>query len=339
MRRLILFLAIPVAVFAAVGVLNWWVDPFGQVYKPDALTQAADDGCLMSEELVGNMYRPFKLDVFHRRPTRTIVVGSSRVLKIESHPGERTFANMGWPGTAPQTILSLFRALPAKPRLTVYVGLEVFWFNRRGYSVPPDHSDWYSLAQYLLSRNTFEHSFDLVRQAHYVLFHRWHRAEVGTRCVIGRVRPAFAWKLDGSRVWGWELDPSLPHFYPTHFTGAISTLRNGYYTDFRELDPRRLQQLGEALALAHARGWTVVGFAPPEPPFYLHLLETNPELAPRWHEFLTLMPRLFRRNGAKWIHLENGRTDGCRPSDFPDAWHSDAACSDKLRGLLDKAAR
>ena len=44
----------------------------------------------------------------------------------------------------------------------------------------------------------------------------------------------------GARVWGWELDPSLPHFYPTHFTGAISTLRNGYYTDFRELDPARL---------------------------------------------------------------------------------------------------
>jgi hypothetical protein len=338
MRRLLLLLAIPALLLAAAGVFDWWVDPFGQVYKPAALTQAADDGCLLSEELIGNMYWDFKLDVFHRRPTRTIVVGSSRVLKIQSHPGEQTFANMGWPGTAPQTVLALFNALPAKPALTVYVGVEVFWFNKNGYAVPPDRLSWYQRAQYVLSRNTFRHAVELVRKADYVLLHRWRRAQVGTRCVIGRIQPGFAWKLDGSRVWGWELDPSLPHFYPTHFTGAIPTLRNGYYTDFRDLDPQRLRELGRALALAHARGWTVVGFAPPEPPFYLRLLETNDQLAPVWRAFLATMPRLFRVNGAKWISLENGRADGCRPSDFPDAWHSDASCSAKLRDRLDQAA-
>ena len=49
------------------------------------------------------------------------------------------------------------------------------------------------------------------------------------------------------------------------------------------------------------------------------------------------MPRLFREHGATWAGLENGRADGCRPSDFPDAWHSDASCSAKLRKRLDAA--
>src|SRR4051812_27609003 len=127
MRRLILFIGIFVVVLAGFAAVTWWVDPLGEVWKPSAFAAARQGGCLLSEELVGSEYLRFKLAVFHSRPTRTFVVGSSRVLKIAAHPGERTFANLGYPGSAPSTILAVFRALPAKPVQTVYVGVEAFW--------------------------------------------------------------------------------------------------------------------------------------------------------------------------------------------------------------------
>ena len=97
--------------------------------------------------------------------------------------------------------------------------------------------------------------------------------------------------------------------------------------------------LEQALALARQRGWHVVGFAPPEPPQYLRLLDTDPRLAPRWRAFLRLMPALFAREGATWAAgISDGRALGCRPSDFPDAFHSDAACSARVRARLDAAA-
>src|SRR5207248_1072408 len=132
------------------------------------------------------------VDVFHRRPTRTFVVGSSRVLKIESRPGEATFSNLGFPGSAPETILALFRALPAKPVQTVYIGVEAFWFDKENV-VPPYRPTTVELAKYLLSRSIFELSFRFVREAHYILFHRWAREQVGTHCVIGRQSPGIAW--------------------------------------------------------------------------------------------------------------------------------------------------
>jgi hypothetical protein len=51
------------------------------------------------------------------------------------------------------------------------------------------------------------------------------------------------------------------------------------------------------------------------------------------------MPHLFARYGAEWADVVDGRRLGCRPSDFPDAFHTDAACSARLRERLDEAAR
>lgn len=341
MRRLVLFLALVAALLGAVAAFDWWVDPYGEVYKPAALTAALDatPNCLVSEELVGTRYFNFKLDVFHHRPVRTFVAGSSRVLKLRSHPGERSFANLGFPGTAPETLLPLFKALPAAPVQTVYVGVEAFWFNSR-FAVPSYRPTAYQTGRYLLSRSTFEQAFKISRQAHYILFHRWRKEQVGTSCVIGRISPAIAWKVDGSREWSWELDPArFPKFTAPRYTGNLVTARNGYYADWKALDARRIQLLEQALAFARSRGWRVVGFAPPEPSLFLHALETDPRLAPRWQAFLDLMPRLFKREGFVWAGLWDGRADGCRRSDFPDQFHSDAACSDRVRVRLDEAAR
>jgi hypothetical protein len=339
MGRLVLFISLALALLAAAAAFDWWVDPFGEVWKPGALADARRDGCLVSQELIGLRYYSFKLDVFDHRPTRTFVVGSSRVLKIASHPGERSFANLGYPGAAPETILKLFRALPATPTQTVYVGMEAFWFND-AYVVPDTDPSDYRVAEYLLSRRTLQESTRLAREAHFIVTRRWQRTQVGADCVIGRIYPSIAWRLDGSRVWSWELDPKrFPKFGPSPFTGDLATWRNGYFADWQTLDERRVHLVEQALALARDRGWHVVGFAPPEPPHMLHVLETDPRLAPNWHAYLRLMPRLFARYGFAWAGLEDGRRLDCRPDQFPDAFHTDAACSRRVRERLDEAAR
>jgi hypothetical protein len=339
MRRLALFLALIAALLGAMAAFDWWVDPFGDIYKPAALTDAlaSQPSCLVSQELVGARYLPFKLDVFHRRPTTRFVVGSSRVLKIQARPGERSFANLGFPGSSPETILTEFRALPAKPAQTVYVGVEAFWFNEH-YVVPPYRPGTYDIARYLLSRATFQFAFRFVRQAHFILTDRWRREEVGASCVIGRISPSIAWKVDGSRVWSWELDPQrFPKFHPAPYTTDLAALRNGYYDRWDTFDTGRLKVMREALDLARQRGWKVVGFAPPEPPQFLRVIRSDPRLAARWQEFLRAMPRLFAQEGFAWAGLWNGAALGCKPSDFPDAFHSDAACSARVRARLDAA--
>jgi hypothetical protein len=340
MRRLILFLAVVFALLGAVAAFDWWVDPFGDIYKPAALTAAlsTEPACLVSQELVGARYLPFKLDIFHRRPTTRIVVGSSRVLKLQSHPGERSFSNLGFPGSSPETILTLFRALPAKPAQTVYFGVEAFWFNKQ-YVVPPYRPSTVDLAQYLLSRATFQVAFRFVRQAHFILYDRWRRESAGSRCVIGRFSPGIAWNVDGSRAFSWEVDPKVfPKPAVPPYTTDLASLRNGYYDRWQSLDSFRIGVLRDALALARQRGWRVVGFAPPEPPQFFRVLRARPGLAARWHEFLQAMPRIFAEQGFAWAGLWNGRALGCRQSQFPDAFHSDAACSARLRARLDAAA-
>jgi hypothetical protein len=337
MRRLAAFLAVVVALLGAVAAFDWRVDPFGDIYKPGALTAAMQHqpNCLVSQELVGARYFSFKLDVFHRRPTTRLVVGSSRVLRIAAHPGERTFSNLGFPGTAPETILALFRALPAKPVQTVYLGVDAFWFNPQ-FKVPVYRPTATQLAEYLLSRSTFQFAFRFVRQAHYILLDRWTREPVGSRCVIGRLSPAIAWNVDGSRTFSYEVDPRISKPPPPSYTAA--SFRSGSYGQWTSFDEGRVKVLRQVLALAKRRGWRVIGFAPPEPAPLLHRLETDARTGPLWHEFLRRIPRLFGAEGYTWAGLWNGQALGCSPSDFPDGFHSDAACSRRLRAGLDRVA-
>ena len=327
MRRLVLFLAVVVVLLAAAAAFDWWVDPFGQVWKPDVLAAARTEHCLVSEELIGSRYWSFKRDVFFHRPTRTFVVGSSRVLKLTG--GGPGFSNLGYPGTAPETILRLFRSLPARPAQTVYLGVEAFWFNRR-YSLPTTDLSTYRELEYLLARSTFTHAVSLSRQSAQLPWSRWRRDTLGPACVLDRFNPALAWRLDGSRVWGWELDPQrFAKFGGGRFTGDLGTWRNGYYADW-QWDTRRVRILAQALDLAKRRHWTVIGFAPPEPPSMLRVLGHMPP----WHEFLATVPALFRERGFVWADTVDGSRLGCTRADFPDLFHSDARCSARLLARL-----
>lgn len=328
MRRLVLLVVLGLALLLAAVAFDWQIDPSGLVWKPDAVAAARSTGCLVSEELIGSQYWAFKRDVFFHRPTRRFVVGSSRVLKMSA--GDPAFSNLGYPGTSPETILQLLRSLPASPTQTVYVGVEAFWLNAN-YVVPATNPSDFAVLEYLAARSTFRQAWSLFRQKSWLLDKRWQRSSIGDACVLDRFYHAISWRMDGSRVWGWELDPKrFPRFHATPFDGDLATWRNGYFAGWSRLDPARVHALEQVLALARARSWNVVGFAPPEPPNMLHLLDTDPRLAPQWHAYLQLMPRLFSRYGFRWLATEDGAALGCRASDFPDAFHSDARCS----GLL-----
>jgi hypothetical protein len=336
MRRLVVFLGITIVLLSASALWTWWVDPVGLVWKPDVLAAARKDGCLVSEELIGSRYYSFKRDVFFHRPTRKFVVGSSRVLKMAARPGESTFSNLGYPGSAPETILRLFRSLPARPEQTVDLGMEAFWLNSN-YVLPQTDLSTYQVLEYLLARSSFHGDWFSVRHAPFLWTHRFKRDTLGPDCVLDKFHPALAWKLDGSRVWGFELDPKhYARFHGGAFTGNLGTWRNGYYANWHGLDQERIHALEQALALARSRSWTVVGFTPPEPPGALRVLNTDPRVAPEWHAYLRPMPRLFERYGFRWVATEDGAKLGCRPSDYPDLFHSDARCSALLRRALDR---
>ena len=342
MARLLVFLGTAAVLLGANALFNWWVDPFGEFWKPGAVREAraARPQCLVSHEVIGGEYLPFKLDVFRSRPTRTFVVGSSRVLKIGSWPGERTFANLGMPVISPEIVLRELRALPRDvPRQTMYLGVEAFWLNPsfKGFDVAPSFE---TRARYVLSRSAFQESVHIVRRAAYVLLHRWRKERVGSACVIGRSRPALAWRLDGSRVWSFELDPHTYHPAIDPFTTDLHKLRTGIYADWHELAPARVRALERVLAFAHARGWRVVGFTPPDGARYLGFFASNPVIGPRWRAFERLMPKLFGRYGYRWLDFRDARSIPCKQSDFVDGgYHTDAACSMRMRRRLDAAAR
>jgi lysophospholipase L1-like esterase len=341
MGRLIVFLGTAAVLLAGLATFNWWVDPFGEFWKPGAVREAraARPQCLVSHELIGGEYLPFKLDVFRSQPTRTFVTGSSRVLKIGSWPGERTFANLGMPVMSPEIVLKELRALPAGRAETMYLGVEAFWLNPNfhGFDVSPSFEQ---RARYILSRSAFQEAFRIVRRAPYVLPDRWHKERVGSACVVGRSRPALAWRLDGSRVWSFELDPHTYHPAVDPFTTDLSKLRTGNYDDWTQLSAKRVRTLEQILALARARGWRVVGFTPPDGTRYLRFFNANPVVGPRWRAFAKLMPRLFARYGYRWLDFRDARAIPCRQSDFVDGgYHTDGACSMRMRRRLDEAAR
>jgi hypothetical protein len=341
MTRLVVFLGTAAILLGANAALNWWVDPFGDFWKPAALREARDarPQCLVSHEIIGGEYLPFKLAVFRSRPTRTFVIGSSRVLKIGSWPGERTFANLGMPVISPEIVLRELRALPQHvPRQTMYLGVEAFWLNPnfKGFDVAPSFE---TKARYVLSRSAFDESVKILRHAPYVLLHRWRKERVGSACVIGRSRPALAWRLDGSRVWSFELDPRTYHPSIDPFTTDLHKLRTGIYADWHELSPKRIHILEQVLAFARARHWIVVGFTPPDGDRYLRFFSHHPVIGPQWRAFAGLMPKLFARYHYRWLDFRNARSIPCRQSDFVDGgYHTDAACSMRMRRRLDQAA-
>ena len=63
----------------------------------------------------------------------------------------------------------------------------------------------------------------------------------------------------------------------------------------------------QAVALAHAHGWRVVGFSPPYASESYDLLAHDPRYATLWSMFVHRAPQLFARYGYPFLDLSDGR--------------------------------
>lgn len=345
MRLILLFLGTIAAVLAALMLLTWWIDPFGQFYDRGALraARAGPRPCLISEDLVGSgSWLRFKEDVFRTRQPRTVVLGTSRVLKMGS-PSERNFANLGVPGMGVETLEPFFRRLREDQPgpLTVYIGVELYWFNPSWRPPIAFGSSRLSDLRYLLARQNVTKSLSLVIHDPGFPWHRWQRERIGPWCALdrgSRLREGkrYAWQVNGSVVYQSEV---LGRPASRAVRGTPVTVLGLYFADWHDFDRARLRQLDAALALASSYGWRVVGFSPPSTTRFAELLASIPEIASRRRQFGALIPPVFRRHHFAFLDLRRAGDVPCSETAFyKDSWHPKQACLETVRRLLDKAA-
>jgi hypothetical protein len=343
-RLLALFISIVAVLCAVAAIVNRTVDPRPEFFDGTPIAAAERSGCLVSQDLIGGAnYVRFKEDLFRLRRPRVVVLGSSRVLKIASHPGERTFANLGLPETSPPILLDMFRFLAraTRQRLTVYLGMEFFWFNPSAPRIlfhPGFDPTLFQQIGYLLSRSTLHDSVTLIRRSDEAAFDRYRVDKAGGRCVYDRESPGIAWRPDGSRLYSFELVPGTARPPVNRYTGDLNTLRAGYYGHWHGFAWNRLRDVAAALDLARSRGWNVVGFAPPDSPRYVRLFSTA--LRGPWRTYFRAVPQLFRSRGFTFLDLRDVRLVPCPLHDFvDDGYHVNGRCAMRIRGRLDAVAR
>lgn len=339
MKALAAFFASLAAVLIVVALVNWRTDLEGEFYDRSTTLAAARASCLVSDELVGSVSRlPFKLDLLKLRRRTVAVVGSSRVLKVRNHPGEAGLVNLGLPGTTPESIAEMAKHLP--DGITLYIGTEAFWFNP-SFPVRQFRPTFRSRVRYLLNGANFRASVALLREEPTLAIDTWRRIALPRGCVLGRASASIAWQLDGSRLYTFELDPAADPLTPLPYTANLQELRAGIYADWRgRFDRNRLGLLDRLLTTAEQRKWKVVGFVPPDGARYVDLFESSSSSRHPWRTFFREVPALFERHGFPFVDLHEMSAIPCEETDFvDDGYHTNAACSGRIRARLDAAVR
>jgi hypothetical protein len=259
--RLALVLAgIVVAVGAAIAAINRIVDPKNEFYSGAQLTEALESNCLLADDVVrSRSYPEFKRDLFGRRNTKTVVFDSNAVMQRG--------VNLGFPGFGPETLLdemqALERATPQGRRLNVYVVTNVSWFDP-AVSAGDFDTSFGERARYLLSPWTVASSLDLIRRSRTLAFTGWENERAGGNCVVDRGTPLPAWRADGTLT---GRQPQGASTVPASFAW------------------NRLSAVDQALAVARAHRWRVVGFS---------------GLTPRWETYERELRALFAKHGYRW---------------------------------------
>ena len=343
MRRLVLFLGSSLALLGAAAAFNWWVDPFGDIYKPGALADAMQQRPTASSRRSSSARATSRSSSTSSTGGRRgrFVVGSSRVLKIAVAPGRAIVLE-------PRLPRHRARDDPRPvPRAAREAGADRVP-RRRGVLVQPAATPCrctarraYDIAQYLLSRATFQFAFR-ARAAGALHPHATAGGEtqVGRACVIGRIFPSIAWKVDGSRVWSWELDPKRVRAVPAA----------GVHGRPRDLSQRLLRTTGrrstsggcacleQALAArADSAAGTSSASRRPSRRTTSGSCETDPQLAAALAASSCGRCRRSSPGTAslgRALERARGRLHG---RDFPDGFHTNAACSARVRARLDAA--
>jgi hypothetical protein len=354
--RIAIFIVSIVAGITVIGFVEWRADPFGDFYDAAVISaaQASAPACVISDDLVGpSAWLDFKFGLAARDRPRAVVVGTSRVLKMEARPGERSFVNMGLPATTPEGLSGFFQRLHRLDpgRLTVYVGADYFWFNHEYIqsfaTVPTTTRD---RIRQLLTRQRLGASLSRIADHPALLLHRWHRVQVVPGCGLDRANrlaagSVQAWRVDGALDYPWELVRKVgvapSDDYGRDLQPADPALfGGGYYHNFTALDPDRLRQLDDILGLAQSFRWHVVGFVSPYAPRYFERLSTAAVTKSSWNEYAKTVPEYFRRHGFPFLDLRDVRDVPCPVTAFvDDGWHPNAPCMDRVRARLEATLR
>jgi hypothetical protein len=344
-RRLVVALAMfalgmVLAISGAIG-LTYWIDPAHERYNPQLLARAAaaPQPCAITADLIGDSpaIASFKLDVARSRRPSLVVLGLSRSLEIRAWPGEKGFANLGTPGLGPAALLTIverLHALGLGPE-TVYLDVEPAWFNRAWSPfVDFNQSLEYKLRRYVSSR-------DILASVRFIAEHpganpgSFVAIEQDGRCVLRRRGQPVGyplWDPDGSIEWSTE--GRIPR------TDFVTTERNGL-VGMTAIDPGRVAELARAVDRMHALGWRVIGFTPPLARWVLADVARNPRARALVAAFREQARAVLARNGYPYVDLiaQPGRL-GCAEADFvqDDGTHPNAACSARIRSLLDRVA-
>jgi hypothetical protein len=352
MRLLALFLSTVAVVLGGVAAFNRQVDPFGDYYEGGILTAATNAArpCLIANDRIGpRAWLPFKEDIFVRRRARTVVVGSSRVELIGPWPGEKRFANLSIPETSPDTLSTFFARLHRLQDgpLTVYLGTELFWFNRNWRpGLPLFDSNPLAPLRDLLNAHNLKRSASIVIRSPSSLVDSWRKYRVGRRCVLDNSSlvaegDGDAWAVDGTLYSRWQLRPDVPRPPSSDYTLALVEFKKDSYRDWHQLDAGRVAELDRALTRAESYGWRVVGLSPPYSTRFTTRLATAQQTAGGWRAYGIEIPRLFQRHGFAFVDLRKVSDVPCGEREFDwgnDGWHPDPACSMRVRRHLDEAA-
>jgi hypothetical protein len=349
MGRILAFLASVGVVLTGVGTLDWWMDPFNDRYDsaPLAAALAQPKPCFMAwDTFSARSWPALKLDLFRRRDARTVVIGTSRAAKIEAHPGEQGFANLLLPGTGPGTLVPLFKTLHREGhgRLTVYIGVEPFWFGtgwRTGISFT---RSYLRNVKYWLSAETLHATFEELKRGPGLIRHPralrpWAIYRRRGVCVVSRGNEVL-----GGAIHAWAPDGGL--WYNDEVTGAHGpqgqALVDLLYSSFvgKGLDPRQREQLEDGLETARGYGWRVVGVSLPFSTYWRLKLEHTAATAGVIDAYRREMPSIFARNGFRFLDLTDIRSVPCDEKAFShlDGGHPNVECGRRIRRLLDAAA-
>jgi hypothetical protein len=305
-----------------------------------------DGGLLIQSVLASESYQKVKaLDEFIARRAGApmgVVLGSSRVMELSL--GDSTAAipyyNCGVSGAKAEDILAFTRFIFAHPDVQLaeaVIGVDPFAL---AVPIPGDATEYYDVrlrgvhALERVMRDRIDPRERLKWRAAALLGRDWTTAlrEVGDP-------PPHQW-FDSAGVY--------PESNYVRRVGTSAEARERYLTNHIEMvmthlpttadpDPRRVDDITEAVRLLREHGTRVTIFLPPTHPRLLAALRSDAIFRSQMDHARTTLGELASRTGATFVDLTDPATSGLTAGDFWDGYHYTSAASARVVHALEGA--
>lgn len=323
-RALGTFLLALIAFLAINAALNAALNPSGEL---------RDGGLLIHTVLASESHQKVQaLDEFIKRRAGApmgVVLGSSRVMELSFGDSAAAvpYYNCGVSGAKAEDILAFTRFIVAHP--DVHLAEAVIGVDPFALAVPSDGTDYGARLRgvYPLER-VMRDRIELGRRLHWraaaLLGRDWTTAlrEIGDP-------PARQW-FDVSGVY--------PESNYVNRIGTSASARARYLANHIEMvtthlppsadpDPRRVEDIAEAVRLLRAHNTRVTIFLPPTHPRLLAALRSDTIFRSQISHDRATLRELARTTGASFVDLTDPERSGLVPDDFWDGYHYTSAAS------------